>query len=123
MQNDPVYLKIGRIIQARRKALGMKQEELAQKLGISRGGLANIETGRQNMLVHQLYRFAASLECAPQELLPPPTIAARSMDDSELDLPTHLKTTQRQQVAEFIANVTVNQPLAPSNSRERKPKH
>src|SRR6266852_9416336 len=67
-----VYKQIGAIIKARRKTLNnMKQEKLAGLLGISRGSLANIETGRQGILVHQLYKFSAALQLkTPIDLLP-----------------------------------------------------
>jgi len=68
----PLYLEIGTRIKGRRKTLNLKQEALARQLGISRGSLANIETGRQKMLVHQLYHYAAELGLRPADLLPPP---------------------------------------------------
>ena len=67
---DPIYTELGLLIRARRKALNLRQKSLASELGISRGSLANIETGRQSILVHQLYRFAAALRLPPHDLLP-----------------------------------------------------
>jgi transcriptional regulator with XRE-family HTH domain len=60
------------LIRRRRRGLDLSQAELAARLGISRGGLANIETGRQNVLLHQLYRFAAALDMSVHDLLPLP---------------------------------------------------
>src|SRR5437016_6301362 len=91
MLPDPIYKQIGAVIKARRKKLGLKQETLAGMLGISRGSLANVETGRQNVLVHQLYRFAASLELSPFDLLPQPSSAPFSIDRTELPLPANLR--------------------------------
>ena len=101
MPPDPIYKHIGVLIKARRKTLGHKQETLARELGISRGALANIETGRQNILVHQLYKFAAALQLSPFDLLPPPLKVNRT----DLPLPSDLKAEQRTQVAQFFSQI------------------
>jgi len=64
------YRQLGNRIRDRRKAIGLTQDNLAEKLGISRGSLANIETEKQRILVHQLYHFAQALETDVSELLP-----------------------------------------------------
>lgn len=64
------YAQLGKRIRNRRKALDLTQDKLAEKLAISRGSLANIETGRQRILIHQLYDFAHALETDVLELLP-----------------------------------------------------
>jgi len=109
MLPDPIYRQIGAAIRARRKTLGLKQETLAGKLGISRGSLANVETGRQNVLVHQLYKFAACLELSPFDLLPQPTIAPVSVDRTELPLPANLREQQKEQIARLFAQVDTSQ--------------
>ena len=85
MVTSSLYHDIGSLIRRRRRALDLTQAELATRLGISRGALANIETGRQNMLVHQLYRFAAALDVNVHDLLPIP----RDMDVLDLGLLTN----------------------------------
>jgi len=74
-------------------------------LGISRGSLANIETGRQSILVHQLYSFAGALGLSPFELLPAPAAEAVRAKRSGLPLPTDLKAQQRKQVADFFMQI------------------
>ena len=39
----------------------MTQSEIATKVGISRASVANIEAGRQKVLLHQVYLFASAL--------------------------------------------------------------
>ena len=102
----PIYKEIGAIIRAKRKKLGLKQENLASELRISRGSLANIETGRQNMLVHQLYSFAKALHLMPVDLLPAPTDNDAMVDRTELPLPEHLKGSQKEQVVRFFSQAT-----------------
>src|SRR5947207_14790685 len=102
MPADPIYKRIGALIKARRKTLQMKQEHLASTLGISRGSLANIETGRQSILVHQLYKFASALQLAPSDLLPPPAKEGLGSKETTLPLPGNLKSRQKQQVARLF---------------------
>ncbi len=116
----PIYQAIGSLIKQRRKALQYKQEQLAKELNISRGALANIETGRQSILVHQLYRFAKVLDVKPTDLMP---LVGQpiSLDDIEAKLPDGLKPQQRLQVARFFGedgaqNITSTE----SNSHARK---
>jgi len=114
---DPVYQHIGAVVKARRKKLELTQEDLAGQLGISRGSLANIETGRQNILVHQLYRIAASLGLAPTDLLPAPASERAAMSRTDLPLPGDLKPKQRDQIAQLLESVETGQ--APSKERAR----
>jgi len=102
MEPDPIYKAIGATIRARRRNFRLTQDKLAPRLGMSRASLANIETGRQTVLVHQLYRFAEVLEMSPADLLPAP--AARALLDgaAELPLPDDLKPQQRQQIARLL---------------------
>jgi len=105
---DPIYEQIGALIKARRKTLQLKQETLASMLGISRGSLANIETGRQSILVHQLYRFAIALQLKPLDLLPPPPTDHSRAEHTDLPLPNDLKAQQKKQVARLFSQVDTN---------------
>jgi transcriptional regulator with XRE-family HTH domain len=106
---DPIYKHIGALIKARRKKLGWKQETLADMLRISRGSLANIEIGRQNVLIHKLYQIAAVLQLTPFDLLPQPSMGELGTEDSELPLPDNLKAQQKKQVANLFLQVNTNQ--------------
>ena len=57
-----------RIKQLREKR-GMTQEQLAEKVGISRAYLARIETARHNLTVPMLERLAKALRVKPARLL------------------------------------------------------
>jgi transcriptional regulator with XRE-family HTH domain len=103
MNPESIYRHIGILVRDRRKKLKLTQETLAARLGISRASLANIETGRQKVLVHQLYGFAATLDLMPIELLPPVERLALDGDWRELPLPSDLKPQQREQVGRLIA--------------------
>lgn len=92
----------------------MKQETLAGLLGISRGSLANVETGRQSVLVHQLYKFADALQLTPLDLLPLPLIDPLRIEATELPLPSDLKAQQKEQIARLFEQIDTMQ------LRERK---
>ncbi|MDY7092610.1 MAG: helix-turn-helix transcriptional regulator [Acidobacteriota bacterium] len=60
-----------RLAQARRRSgRELTQHELAERIGLSRSSLANIERGRQRVHLHVLVRLAEALEMPPSELLP-----------------------------------------------------
>jgi len=72
MAGKPLYEAFGSAVSTRRKALGLTQAELAGKVKMSRASIANIESGRQNILLHHVYALAAALEFAKvSDLLPP----------------------------------------------------
>ena len=98
----PVYKQIGAVIRQRRKQLDFKQQKLASKLGISRGSLANIETGRQSILVHQLYKFAEILGLTPSDLLPSLSAPSPLQHNWSAVLPPGLNPQQQEQIARLI---------------------
>jgi transcriptional regulator with XRE-family HTH domain len=102
MNPDPIYRHIGTIVRDRRKLLRITQDKLARRLAISRASLANIETGRQRLLVHQLYRLAGELGLRPSDLLPAPEGPAAKPEIETLPLPTGLKPKQREQIARLF---------------------
>jgi len=72
MAGDPVYRAFGNAVSTRRKALALTQAQLASKVKMSRASIANIESGRQNILLHHVYALAAALDFAKvADLLPP----------------------------------------------------
>ena len=72
MASDPVYRAFGNAVSTRRKAIALTQAQLASKVNMSRASIANIESGRQNILLHHVYALAAALDFAKvADLLPP----------------------------------------------------
>lgn len=103
----------------------MRQKNLAAFVGISRGTLANIETGRQNLHVHQLYNFARALKLrSPADLLPSPKTQEVNVGRTGLPIPKaayiggtgrpapkdrKLKPVQKEQIASFYSEALANQ--------------
>lgn len=110
---DPIYKQIGAVIRTRRKALEKTQEGLAEELGISRAALASIETGRQNVLVHQLYRIAITLDMKRSDLLPDPLPSGETQPKRPpLPLPAGLTAEQNAQILKLIDEVPETKTIA-----------
>lgn len=73
-----IYRNLGTRIRDLRKSLRQTQDQLARQIGISRASLANIEAGRQQVLVHHLFALASALQLdSPAQLLLAPQARAR----------------------------------------------
>jgi len=57
MKLEPCYKRLGKAIAEARTEAEMTQEQLAKHLKISRPSLANIEAGRQRIMLHQIFAF------------------------------------------------------------------
>jgi len=66
---ESIYEALGRAIRTQRERREMTQGVLAERVGLSRASITNIELGRQSVLVDQLFRFAEALSMSPAELL------------------------------------------------------
>ncbi len=110
MNNDLIYKRIGSIIRDRRKILKLTQDALSERLEISRASLANIETGRQNFPVHQLYNIARELELTPTDLLPVFVSAPQKGKPTKIPLPSDLNPEQRQQIVALLEDVQFTTP-------------
>jgi transcriptional regulator with XRE-family HTH domain len=69
---EPVYLKLGRRIQQLRVDRGLTQDRLGWQLqpSVTRASIANVESGKQRVLVHTLLQVADILDVDVQDLLP-----------------------------------------------------
>jgi transcriptional regulator with XRE-family HTH domain len=62
MIKNPINVAFGKAVAQRREELELTQADLAGLVGVSRASIANIEKGRQNVLLHHVYDLAAALE-------------------------------------------------------------
>lgn len=103
-----------------RKGLRQTQDQLAKQVGISRASLANIEAGRQQVLVHHLFALAAALQLdsPAQLLLAPRARAPKSVASSPLPLAEDgLTEKQRREVLSLMGDA-MQQGGANNNGRE-----
>ena len=76
-QIEPFYADLGRRIQQLRNSKKMTQAELGELLSprMTRASVANIESGKQRVLVHTLIDLVHALGCSLTDLLPSPAVA------------------------------------------------
>ena len=60
--------RFGDAVRARREELGLTQEELADRAGIHRTYLSDVERGSRNISLVNIERLAAALSLRPSEL-------------------------------------------------------
>lgn len=87
-----------RLIGKRRDDLEMTQLQLPERIGLTRGSVANIEAGRQSVLLHQFLDIAAALNLSPHQLTPAetktlPTGETSDMPESVLDAIQAIRTS------------------------------
>src|SRR5262245_33212336 len=84
MYESQLYAEFGKLVRQHRKRLSMNQETLGDEIGLSRASIANIETGRQHIPLHHLYRLARVLKVDPHALLPMPPVDSTVRADREI---------------------------------------
>lgn len=65
-----IHELIGARIRETRKSRGIRQEELAERLGLTRTSISNYERGVQTLTVEGLYALCGVLNIQPHALLP-----------------------------------------------------
>ena len=116
MNPESLYRRIGAFIATRRRQLEFKQEELASRVGISRASLANIENGRQSVLVHHLYAIAKALDLQPGDLLP---ATDRNTTSEALPLPQDLNAEEAKAVSRLFGLRPVQSVETPNKEGQR----
>jgi transcriptional regulator with XRE-family HTH domain len=102
MTDMAVYASLGRAIATRRNRLRKTQQEIALQIGVSRASIANIECGRQKVLLHQVYQLVKALELKSITELVPTTL---NRAESDLDLPisrSDLSEAQREGLDDMV---------------------
>ncbi|WP_277960721.1 helix-turn-helix domain-containing protein [Pseudomonas sp. RIT-To-2] len=61
--------RLGAAVRARRKAMVLSQEAMADAAGIDRSHMGKIERGERNVTLLNVMRIAAALGCKPSDLL------------------------------------------------------
>lgn len=67
---DRFYEQFGRRLRAARDSVGLTQDELATRVGLTRGSIANIERGTQAVSLARFVGLAGALGVEPGTLLP-----------------------------------------------------
>ena len=102
MDDSALYRQLGQLVKERREALRLSQQDLSATIGVSRAWVANMETGRQRVSVHYLYRIAETLKMEVHELLPK---LGRS-ERVEIQSSVSLSSDQRNLVEQIVHSVS-----------------
>lgn len=78
MENDPLVL-FGLRLRELRKQKNISQEKLALDAGIARSYLGEVERGKRNIALLNIYKLANTLAVEPNELLKKPSLLSSSM--------------------------------------------
>lgn len=102
MATDQRYLAFGQAVSIRREQLKMTQAGLAARVGLSRASIANIEAGRQSVLLHHACNIAAALGFASvADLLP--RGGSATLEDQVLALSDDVSPRAKAQISDLIA--------------------
>lgn len=69
LDKDHDLVRLGAAVRARRTALGLSQEALADFAQIDRSHMGKIERGERNVTFLNILRIAKAIQCKPYELL------------------------------------------------------
>ena len=103
------YYKIGQKIRKIRKAHGLSQEDLAERVNISTTHMSHIETGNTKLSLHVLVDIAAALEVRTDDLLNDSTAVTTGSVLDEIAAVLERCTTQE---AKVIADVVKSTKLS-----------
>lgn len=96
------YYAIGQRIRKFRKAHGLSQEELAEKIGISVTHMSHIETGNTKLSLPVFVKLADTLEVRTDDLLSDNSPTARSVSIDAIIRSLDTCTTQQIKIIEDI---------------------
>lgn len=80
---EAFYKSLGGRIRAVR-GTKLSQEQLAQAANLSRTSIVNIESGRQKLLVYNLFQISRALKVLPSELIAPLEPSIGELPDIEV---------------------------------------
>jgi transcriptional regulator with XRE-family HTH domain len=67
---EPIYMRFGRELRRVRRKRRVTQATLADRIGLGRTSIVNIERGQQRVPLHTFVKLADALQVEPAELLP-----------------------------------------------------
>ncbi len=84
ISEDKLYQQVGILVRLARENRGLSQLDLAQRIGLQRTSVTNIEAGKQKIQLHTLFNVAHALGISPESLLPLDDIVDTEMIDKQL---------------------------------------
>ena len=100
---ENIYLEIGKRIRQQRKARGLTQEELAEKLSTTMQYISRLERAKNKVSIEYLYRIADALDCSIYTLLPATQLPQRKFFSEDLMYQLeHCTPKQKQFITSYI---------------------
>ena len=111
MDEPLLYQQFGELVRRYRNRLSLSQVQLGTAIGLTRASIANIETGRQRIPLHHLFRIASALKIEIDVLLP--RQAGHSAATAEPGIQSAMKLTQREQdqISRVVGSMRLITPL------------
>lgn len=110
MDESELYRHFGQLVRRHRDRLRLSQAQVAGAVGLTRASVANIETGRQRIPLHQLYRLAHALRADVGDLLPRQVTGSRSMADHDIRSAVDLTDSEQDEIARVIGSIPDQRP-------------
>lgn len=118
MAFQPLYSRIGHRIRQARRARSLTQAQLAERVGLQRTSITNIESGVQHVQVHVLFELANAVGVKVADLLPESFGGdGGAQSDPLRDLPTERRTA----VLDILKEVSIGA-SSPQPHRTRRSK-
>lgn len=113
---------LAELIRSKRAGKGLKQEDIADRLGISIGTYSNIERGKTDITVSRLYEIADILDVSIYDFLPPNMISSANIQEpTNPKLNIALDTSFKDEIRKLIQEEMAKQPVVyPSLSAKNK---
>ena len=108
MEESELYSQFGRLVRQHRERLKLSQAQVGAAIGLSRASIANIETGRQHIPMHHLYRLARALKVDVHALMPTTTFGGPVMDGPEIQSSIELSEREQEEVSKVIDSIRSN---------------
>jgi transcriptional regulator with XRE-family HTH domain len=107
-QVDRLYQAIGDQIKAARTKNKVTQTDLGKRIGLTRSSIANIEAGRQRVMLHWLFQIAQELNIPPHALIvapdglqdPDDALGLDRLEGQTSEIPDFVSTALRRAVSE-----------------------
>ncbi|MBQ6698287.1 MAG: helix-turn-helix transcriptional regulator [Oscillospiraceae bacterium] len=96
------YYEIGQRIRKYRKAHGMSQEQLAEKIGISVTHMSHIETANTKLSLSVFVDIARALEVQTDDLLSDNKGGKQIAEDEIIDILNHSSASQVRIIADIV---------------------
>jgi transcriptional regulator with XRE-family HTH domain len=106
MDEEELYSRFGGLVRQHRVRLGLNQAEIGRAMGLSRASVANIETGRQRIPMHHLYKLARVLKVDVPALLPAAGERSPTTIDRGIQSSMELSEREQEEVAKVVGLIS-----------------